>query len=395
MIATKKKHNDLFVKKVEPVTSALKYQLTTFSGFPQLPSEAVVVSETLVDQYDGEDLRAYQHQSTLGRGNGKLYCAYAIHDYDEDASGLHTEISVSEDNGATWTNIGLICPLMSDMDVHGTYPAQWAYPSLFLNLPSGFYILLAAVSGFSEFQTYVPLGTLVRKINSDNTFGELLWVHDGIDDNSRSPQASVSGYPSYNFAPDSLIEEVYTYITQDMFHPKILWGWESVWSTQEDYILDNTIKLREPTEITPYNYDKTVKCWKTFQDAYNYFQDRDDDSTQVRTNIPDANPTARRWINYSPEIILSLGNTAEGGRTELGLFVWRKDNRTGQYELSNGDAYSFSSIIKTDPVYPGFAKNGGEQLPFMLRYGKDQLEVAFSVSKEEIYYKRINVSVLI
>lgn len=389
-----KRYNDLFVKKVTPVTSALNYQLSTTQNFPQIPVEAVVVDDTLVDKYDGEDLRAFMHHSTLGRYNDRIYIAHTVHNYDEDASGMYVSISYSEDNGATWSILGKACPEMSDVTDHGIYPSQWSYPSIFLNIPSGFYLLMSAVNGLSELENYQTLGALVRKINPNNTLGDLEWVYNGETD-SRVVPTPISSYPSYNFASESLIDEVITYISQPMYRPKILFGWNDVWSTQEDYYLDSSTKLREPTEIYPYNYDTGIKCWKSFQVATNIFQIGEDNTTQVITNIPDANPTARRWLNWSPEIIISAGNTSDGTRSEIGLFIWRKNNSTGIYELNNGDAYSLSSITKTTPVWAGFAKNGGEQLPYINRYGKNQLEVAMSVSKEEIYYRRIDISKLV
>lgn len=388
-------HNNSYVKKVTPVTSAFDFKLTSTSGFPALPIGSVIIAETLVDQPDGLNNRAFQHHATLGKKNGVLYCAYSIHDYDEDASGLHSYISYSNDNGATWTKIGKACPELSDMDVFGTYPSAWAYPSCFVDINSGFYLLMSAVNGISGAENYQPYGVLVRKINGDSTLGSLEWVNNGISGESRVAPTPLAGYPSYNFANETIIKEVTAYISQPMRKPKILFGWGEVWSTQEDYYLNSSFKLREPTEIRPYNYDKTIKCWKSFQVTTNLLQIEELNETQIISDMPNGNPTARRWLNYSPEIIISLGNSANSSRTEMALWIWRKNNLTGVYELNDGDAYSFSTITKSAPVYAGQHKAGGEQLPYILLAGKDVLDVAFGVSKEEIYFKSINLSKLI
>lgn len=389
-------HTNNYVKKVEPITDLFSWESVLESNFPQLPSECIELNDTLVDRYFGEEDRAFMHQATLGRKYGKVFCAYATHDYDEDASGMYVTLSTSLDNGLTWSN-EVIVPQFSDMAVSGTYPSQWTYPSLFLDLPSGFYLLCNSVDGLSELINYSPLGTSVIKINEDGTLGDLLWVNNGISSSSRVVPTPISGYPSYSFASEDLINEVTSYISQKMYRPKILFGWSEVWETQEDWIFDGS-NLREPTEITPYNYPKnqSLKFWKPAFVNYNIIQDTDDNSTQVLSDIPNgAGAPVRRLYNYSPEIIVSVGASKLSNRTELMLFIARKDNNTGVYKISNGDVYSVTAITKSAPIYPGFNKVGGEQLPFIQRYGKDKLDIAFSVSKEEIYYKRVDVSKLI
>jgi len=77
------------------------------------------------------------------------------------------------------------------------------------------------------------------------------------------------------------------------------------------------------------------------------------------------------------------------------LFIARKNNNTGVYHIADGDVYSVTENTKNSPIYSGTFKSGGEQLPYIFRVGKDKLDIAFSVSKEEIYYKRVNISKLI
>lgn len=382
-------HNDIFVKKVTNITSLFEWSNALEQGFPQLPEKSIVVNDTLVNQYAGFHDKAYMHHSTIGSKFGKLFFAHTIHDYDEDAGGKYVSLSVSSDKGVTWTVLSPIMPQMSNMVAWSVVPAKWSYPSSFIDVPSGYYLLINAV----ETVNYTPIGTLVRKINTDNTYGDILWVNNSINESSRVVPAPETGYPSYAFASEEIIEEVKTFINQPINKPKILFGWSQIWQTQGTYSGNN---LREPTVVQPYNYKEWLKVWRVVGLDYNVVQNGENTATQVISEIPNkSSTTAKRFYNYSPEIIVSVGHSKAPDRTELMLFIARKNNQTGQYVVHNNDVYSVTPITKSAPLYVGKYKEGGEQLPYILREGKNLLHIGFSVSKEQIYFKTIDISSLI
>lgn len=390
------KHNNTFVTKVSNITNLFKWNNALDEGFPDLPTDSIIVPETLVKRYIAEGDKSYLHHATISRSYGKVWCSYTIHDEDEDAAGMFTNISVSTDDGFTWEDLGAICPSMSTMAPYSNNTStQWSYPSTFIKIPSGFYLLINTVSGITNISNYETLGTLVRKINSDNSFGDLQWVNNGIEGNRIQP-TPISGFPYYDFASEDLIEEVTTYISQPGFRPKILFGWNEIWSAQENYYLDSNNKLREPTEIKPYNYTETLKVWKSNTFDFNVIQNGEDNNTQIQGDIPNnSNSTARRFENWTPEIIITVGHTNNSTRTELMLAIGRKNNNSGQYEFADGDVYSVSSNPKITNVTTGHNKSGGEQLAYICRNGKNKLNIAYSYSKEEIYFKAIDISKLI
>jgi hypothetical protein len=389
-MTTAKLHNDLYIKKVDDITNLFKWEHSLDKDFPSLPSNAVLINDILVNQYKGQNDEAYMHHATIGKKHGKLYCAHTVHDYDEDAGGKYTALLYSDNGGITWNRLPDVMPQLSDMVAWGVTPAKWSYPSCFINIPSGFYMMVNC----AETTSYDPIGTAVRKINPDNTYGEILWVNNGQQgENSRIAPTPASGYPQYNFASESLIEEVRFYINQPKNKPKILFGWSEIWEVSGSF---NSEPLREPTVVQPYNYSQWLKVWKANNYYYNVVQNGEDISTKKLSEIPDSqSSTAKRFINYSSEIIIGCGHSGTINRTELMLFIARKNNITGQFEIRNGDVYSLTNISKSAPVLTGKYKEGGEQLPFLLKEGKDVVNVAFSVSKEEIYYKKIDISKLI
>lgn len=382
-------YNNKFVKKVSNITDLFTWSNSLEQGFPSLPIKCISVQDVVVNKPIGLNNKAYQHHALTGRKHGKLYVSHTIHDYDEDAGGMYVALNVSSDNGITWTELSPVLPGMSSMVAFGVSPAQWGYPSIFLDLPSGFYILITCVSS----GTYTSIGTGVRKINSDNSYGNFLWVNNGISESSRVPSAPISGYPSYSFASESLINEVRYYINQPKYKPKILFGWNEIFITQGTFISD---PLREPTTIQPYNYKEWLKVWRGTSNVYNIVQNGSDNLTQKISQIPNgAETTAKRFYNYSPSIIVIVGHSKDSTRNELMLCIARKNNSTGKYNIGNNDAYSLTDIGQSQPFYPGHEKFGGEQLVHINRCGKDELDIAFSVSKEHIVYKRVNISKLI
>lgn len=388
-------YNSLFVKKVNNIINLFKWNNSYEQNFPLLPTNCIVTPENIVDRYKGFQNEAYMHHSLIARNYNKIYVAYSIHDYDEDAGGQVVGISYSEDNGNSWQRMSLAMPKMSNTVEYGVNPSQWSYPSQFIKIKSGFYIFINSVYGIINIEYYQPLGSLIREIKSDNTYGEIMWVNNGVSETDRTIPTPIIGYPSYPFASDDLILEVKSYLSNDMLKPKILFGWNEIWSVQEDFI-NNGFPLREPTEIKPYNYKEVLKVWKIGNINYNIVQNGEDNSTQTISEIPNgAGFPAKRFYNYSPEIIISVGHSRKPNREELMLFLARKNNITGQFVVSNGDVYSVSSITKSNPVYLGKNKSGGEQLPFINRVNKNLLDIAYSVSKEEIYFQTIDVSKLI
>lgn len=382
-------YNNKFVKKVSDITDLFSWSNSLESGFDNFPSEAVIIQDTIVNEYAGEDDKAYQHHATIGRKFGKIFFAHTIHDYDEDAGGMYTALNVSTDDGETWTELDPIMPQMSDMVAYGVTPAQWSYPSLFIDVPSGFYLLICCVSSLS----YTPVGTAVRKINSNNTYGDVLWVNNGVSSSDRTVPTPVSGYPSYAFADEDLIDEITFYINQPKNKPKILFGWSDIWAVQGSFMGNN---LREPTAIQPYNYDEWLKIWRVVGLDYNVVQNGENTATQVVSEMPHKSlTTATRVYQYSPEIIITVGASKATARTELMLAIYRKNNETGVYDCADGDAYRVSPITKDTPVWPGEEKWGGQQLPFIYRVGKDLLDIGFSVAKEQMYYKCVDISKLI
>lgn len=391
------RYNNIFVKQVDDLVDLFEYTNPVTQDHPLLPSESILISPSLVRQYKGLDDECFLHQATLGYQYGKKFLAHSIHDYDEDANGLHVGFNVSTDDGLTWSELPPILPQMGDMQDYGLEPSQWGYPSMFLYIPSGFYILLNCVSNTPSGGNYNPLGTMIRKINSDNSYGDLLWINNGVSKEDRAVPAPLMGYPSYQFASEDLIEEVITYISQPNYRPKILFGMPFVWSTQDNY--DPTGEtLREPTEIRPYNYPKerTLKVWRPNQQNSNIVQIGEDRTTQRISELPiDPGNTAKRVLNYSPEIILTIGASRKPNREEIALCIFRKNNTTGRYNCAAGDAYSITSNTKNSPVFPGQFKVGGEQLAYAELIGKDRLDVAYSVAKEEIYFMSIDLKPLI
>lgn len=391
-------HNDIFVKKVETMTDLFQWDNALNMGFPNLPTESILLDDTLVAQYAGFQNKAYLHHATIFRKFNKIFYACSVHDYDEDAAGKYTGLFVSDNNGVSWTDLGAVCPSMATMGAYAsTTASQWTYPTLFLDLPSGFYLLINGCGGIVSGVNYLPLGTLIRKINPDNSFGDLQWVNNGSGSSSRVVPTPISGFPSYDFASEDLINEVTTYISQKGYRPKILFGWSEIWETQETHFVDASV-ITEPTEIRPYNYpfDKSLHFWKSNTRDYNVIQDTDDTGTQVLSDIPiyKGSPVMR-LLNYSPEIIVFVCPTFATNRTELMLCIARKNNETGVYHIADGDAYNVTTITKSAPVYSGVNKIGGEQLPFIFLNGKNKLDIAFSVSKEELYFKTVDLSKLI
>ena len=386
-----KRHNDLFVKKVSDIKNLFKWNNVLDEDFPQLPINCVTVKDTLVSQPIGFQDEAYQHHATLGGKFGNIYLSHTIHPYDEDAGGMKTSLKKSSDNGITWVNLGDAFPQMSDVVDNGVSPAQWNYPSLFMDLPSGFYLLMVCVSSFPS---YDPVGVAVRKINQDNTFDDILWVKNPLSESDRTPPVPLSGYPSYNFASEELIDQVKYYINRLDVKPKLLFGWDEVNVTRD--VFDNTDQLREPFTIQPYNYQDALKVWRATLRDFNIVAAWSDLNNLIISELPNRRETTvKRFYNYSSEIIIGVGHSAKPNREELVLFIARKNNNTGQYVIADNDAYSLTHINQKSPAFTGAFKNGGEQLVDINRVSKNKLNLAFSVSKESIYFKQIDISVLI
>lgn len=384
-----KTYNDIFVKKVADIVDLFSWTNVLEQGFPPLPTNSVVIDDKLVSTPIGLNNKAYRHHSTVGRKFGNVYFAHTVHDYDEDAGGKYMALNVSSDDGKTWSSLPDIMPQMSDMVSFGVNPSQWSYPSMFVDVPSGYYVLISCVSSSS----YNPVGTAIRKINSDNTYGNVMWINNGISESSRIVPTPISGYPSYSFASEDLISEIRYFINQPKNKPKILFGWPEINIVQGTYLGD---PLREPTTIVPYNYLEWLKVWRTTSYDYNVVQNGQDTGTQVLSQLPNGRiTTAKRFYNYSPEIIVSVGHTKNTTRTELGVCIYRKNNGTGIYNCADGDAYSLTELSQNSPIFPGHEKFGGEQLPYINRVNKNLIDVVFSLSKESVYYKQLDISKLI
>lgn len=384
-----KNHNESFVKKVDDIVNLFKWEHPLESDFQNLPSVSVLVDDTVVFKPNTVDVKAFNHHATVGYKFGKHFVSHTTHDYDEDAGGMYTNFHESVDGGETWIQKDPLMPQMSDMVDNGVNPSEWSYPSLFVDIPLGYFILINCVSSLS----YTPVGVAVREIKSDGTYGDILWVKNPNSEESRVSPTPVSGYPSYAFAGQNLIDQVRFYIDQPENKPKILFGWDEIWAVQGSFEGNN---LREPTTIRPYNYDEWLKVWRVVGLNYNVVQNGEDTATQIISEIPNATlTTAKRFVNFSPEIIVSVGHSKKTNREELMLFIARKNNATGQYVISDGDVYSVTPITKNAPLYPGAEKFGGEQLPFINLRGKYLLDIAFVVSKEDVYFKTVNLKELI
>ena len=374
----------------EPQTCFFKWDAAT-KGFGNLNGSV----DYLVTAPTTNGVDNWQHQPIVKDFYGRKWLAHNTAPYDEGQSGTIPLLHVSDDQGKTWTEVGYLLVPQSDPTVRvsaGTL-GRIAMISKFLVLDEELYAFVDVhdqIKIGTDPAQRVSIGHLVIKIDSDATINTPVWIHNSLPAES-APAAFSGSYPSYLY-DSALAPRVKALISAPNFYPKLMFGWPEVWKTSL-YLFGEI--LGEPQSIKPRGYRTYRKHYKIKGQVYGRCQ-YNGDGYPSASNIPESsNSGVTRFAVYDNKTIIVVGNTAEANREEGFVAIARQDPLSKKFVVAASDVYSVTSIQKDTTDWPGDGKAGGEQL-FGIQVTKEGfLDIVFSVTKEDIYFKTVDLRSLI
>jgi len=374
----------------EPQDDFFKWDAST-SGFNNLNGSV----DYLVGSPVSNGERNWQHQPIVKDFYKRKWVAYNTSNYDEGQGGTKPILKVSDDNGRTWTEIGEICPSQSDPTVRYA-DQEWgriAMISKFLEINKSLYAFIDIhdqIKNGSDPAKRISIGHLLVKINSNGSVETPFWIHNSTPSES-APEPFSSEYESYEYNSE------YSQIVKDLiskpnFYPKLMFGWPEVWKT---ILFKFGETLGEPQSIKPRGYRHFRKHYKIKSNTNGRFL-IDGDGYPFKTQLPESsNSGVTRISVYDNKTIVIVGNSAEPNREEGFVAIARQDSLSKKFVIGSNDVYSVSGIFKDAPEWPGDGKSGGEQLFGIQITKQGYLDIVFSVSKEDIYFKSVDLRTLV
>jgi hypothetical protein len=359
-------------------------------GFKHLPGSA----EYLISFGEPND-RGWQHQPIVFDFYGRKWIAHNTAPYDEGQSGSRPLLHVSDD-GKNWTEVGFLLPPQSDPSIRvseGLF-GRLAFVSKFLVIDN----VLYAFIDINDKQKIaagnvrrVSIGHMLVSISADGTIGTPFWVRN-TDLSQTAPAPFEVGYPTYQY-DGSFTQKVQNLLEAPNFYPKLMFGWPEIWRTSEQAFGET---MGEPQSIQPRGYRKWWKHYKLKTSNNNRYQ-IEGFGYPYKSPVPESsNSGVTRLAVYDNKTIIIVGNSAEQNREEGFVAIARQDSLTKKYVVVEEDVYSVTNNQKDTPrIIDGDGKSGGEQLFGIQITEENYLDIVFSVTKEDIYFKTVDLNTLI
>ena len=355
--------------------------------YPTIPNITyVTLFSPTIDNVD-----TYNHIAFVKECYGKIYVMYATSSKIEANAGQRVRLQVSSDYGYTWSEPTTLFEGMDD-------PSKDPYTELGrIIIPAGFVVIdgeLYAIGDVTDTKAgavdRVEVGEIVRKINSNDSFGTQYWI-DNPDGTFIAPPP-ISGYPSFTFNttlrlkirehvkynPESQPTRYYSVPIPD---PLICW---------ERYYDGN--ELVEPSVVELPNKDGYLKLWRALS-GYTTIKIAQTSNDGViwndtfETPIPDS-PSATKIMNVNNEVLI-FGNNQGGVRSPLFLAL-----SSDGFNYENNNIYNIDTET-TGAMFPETYKNTGVAYPESELMSNGKIICVYSVNKEDIKCAIFNKPTLI
>lgn len=335
---------------------------------------------------DTINVNTYHHHPIIEEHNNAIHVMYSTTNADEENAGMYVWYQKSYDYGLNWTNpVTLIEPqddLTKDVNTQG---GRVVIPSAFSIINNELYCV-CDVNDRSSINESNPrtrdgVGVLARKINNNETFGDIYWIEN--IDSSFNPPANVVGYPSYLFN-ETLRQEIRNYfINNPDKRPRWYYSVSDVDILYSEFNNFNSGYLTEPSIVKMPN-NQYLKMWRYVGGSLNKFAQTSDYgnyfNSPYETNIPDSPSVTEIYRLNNNEICIVGNNKGTSGISRSPLYFAIS---TDGFNYESNDIYNVDSET-SGPNFPGLNKNTGVAYPDIIQMSNNKIIVVYSVNKEDI-----------
>jgi hypothetical protein len=328
----------------------------------QLPngtvSDVFVPTTELVKTFN---FHPYLYQTS----DGRVHLQFSQHGKDEEGAGSYTVYFYSDDNGATWTDGGILMPALDTYAIDEPYSGPRPIPARWVVIEGQLYALADCVNGVGSGRSMVGLFAIPV---DDGDAGTPILIHP-------STWTPEPGFPTYTYDPE-LFKKVWTAAG---------YPYGSTWNhgTNDLYPASPAHLTGRRDEVSKIKLDKGfLLYWRTTaagensvhqaQYSRNGFEFRDIFSTplQLGSTRTCVRKMSDRYIFISgadvSRLRLILGYSADG-------ISWGRQ-----------DCYLLRSSETTLPIWPGEGKSGGASYPDVIELANGDYLAAFGERGKEI-----------